>query len=387
MLLPLLVCVVAAATAHGVQVDAFSKAIASKISGNSGPPMAGYVYTTWDPSNYNSSQSQSSITALAAMGVTHLEIIVTQYVVNTNQTLVRPAASTPSDASIAAAAAFARAAGLEVILKPHVDSLDGVFRGEIGLHYTTDAQWNDWWSNYTAFIVHYATLAAASDASYFNIGTELTATEQQDTAWRAVIAAVRVVFTNPIWYGTNWSPGVTNVAWWDALDFMGVDAYFPLANASTQNPTVQELVAAWQPYISTLAAASANWSMPIVFSEIGYASFTGAANQPWACCSGLPDTQLQANLFQAFFQSVWVQPWFAGVFWWAWSVTDVASGPCNTGFSVFDKPAAAVVSTAYGGKSNAASPAVIAGPPPLVVYANGQTVYQDWSWNCNVSLN
>ena len=35
----------------------------------------------------------------------------------------------------------------------------------------------------------------------------------------------------------------TQVSWWDALDFIGVDAYFPLANASDAAPPVDQLVA------------------------------------------------------------------------------------------------------------------------------------------------
>ena len=37
---------------------------------------------------------------------------------------------------------------------------------------------------------------------------------------------------------------VQNVKWWEALDYIGVDAYYPLPTAS-ENPSVDDLEAAW----------------------------------------------------------------------------------------------------------------------------------------------
>jgi hypothetical protein len=93
---------------------------------------------------------------------------------------------------------------------------------------------------------------------------------------------------------------------------LSADGYFPLA---TQNdPNITTLMQAWQPIMANLSAAATKWQKQIVFAEIGYASFTGAAVQPWACCSGAPDLTTQATLYEAFFQTVWQQSWFAGKF-------------------------------------------------------------------------
>jgi hypothetical protein len=42
-------------------------------------------------------------------------------------------------------------------------------RGEIGKTYTSDRQWADWFSNYTAFITHWAALAEAEGVPLFNV--------------------------------------------------------------------------------------------------------------------------------------------------------------------------------------------------------------------------
>jgi hypothetical protein len=63
---------------------------------------------------------------------------MTQYVDTIADTLIHPVASgTPTDDAVRHAIATAKAAGMAVALKPHVDSLDGVWRGEIGTKYTT----------------------------------------------------------------------------------------------------------------------------------------------------------------------------------------------------------------------------------------------------------
>ena len=117
------------------------------------------------------------------------------------------AAATPTDADVVHVVKQILARGMRAVLKPQVDSKDGVWRGEIT--FNTSAEWSMWFGNYTAFITHYAALAESAGAAYFNVGTELDATEGQAAEWRAVIAAVRGAFSGPLWYGANWSPGVT----------------------------------------------------------------------------------------------------------------------------------------------------------------------------------
>ena len=77
---------------------------------------------------------------------------------------------------------------MEPILKPHVDMYDGQWRGYIGNEYSSDSQWQSWWQSYTEFITYYAKLADENDTIYFNVGTELDATESNEAEWRSVIS-------------------------------------------------------------------------------------------------------------------------------------------------------------------------------------------------------
>jgi hypothetical protein len=65
-----------------------------------------------------------------------------------------------------------------------------------------------------------------------------TAVERPDD-WRRRIADVRRVYSGKLTYAVNWHREVEEVSFWDALDPIGVQGYFPLATAAV--PTVDEL--------------------------------------------------------------------------------------------------------------------------------------------------
>ena len=114
----------------------------------------------------------------------------------------------------------------------------------------------------------------------------------RESQWRAVITAVRVVLPGvPLWLGPNWSwrgsPGYEFVRFWDALDFLGVDMYAPLA--AHPDPTLPVAIAGWAPLVASLSAfSSAHDNKQFIFAEIGYASYADAAVDAPGCCTGAP---------------------------------------------------------------------------------------------------
>jgi hypothetical protein len=115
------------------------------------------------------------------------------------------------------------------------------------------------------------------------------------------------------------------VQFWDALDYIGVDAYYPLS--FMPDPPLQQIIANWTQYEELLSNLSSTWSKPIIFTEIGYRSYADAAMMPWAFTgSGSPDMLAQYNLYLAFFQTIYKKPYFAGVFWWAWETSAYNGG-------------------------------------------------------------
>jgi hypothetical protein len=196
-----------------------------------------------------------------------------------------------------------------------------------------------------------------------------------------VIAGVDSRYSGPLTYAANWGDE-TSITWWDVVDYIGVDAYYPLTGKN--NPTVTELKAGWQPYVTTLANLASTWNKSVIFTEIGYRSQDGTNQHPWDWqVGGTIDLQEQADAYQAAFESVFNHPWFAGMYWWVWETNPFQGGPCDDGYVPYDKPAEDVLRSWYG-----ASPR----PQPdysqkLDIYTDGLgSGWEDWSWDSIVNL-
>jgi hypothetical protein len=148
-----------------------------------------------------------------------------------------------------------------------------------------------------------------------------------------------------ILYGCNWYPDVNAVNWWDAVDLIGVDAYYPLSQS--QYPSLSELKSNWKPIMNNLNSIHQKFGKKIVFAEIGYASYADAAKNPAGCCWGGNRNDLQQNLFEAFFETVWTQPWFGGAFWWDWEVQKKYTDFYSNNYDSLGKPAQDVVKKYY----------------------------------------
>lgn len=245
-----------------------------------------------------------------------------------------------TDDSLRGATEQAHALGMHVLLKPHV-----WIRDERAMERWNDDEWRQWFADYATFITHYATLARDMRADALSIGNELKLATKHEGEWREVIRAVRAIYKGPLTYGANFDE-VFDVRFWDVLDWIGVSAYFPLAeNASPDRAT---LVAAWQPVASRLEALSLRFGKSVLFTEIGYRSANGAAWRQWEIPRDAPlNLDAQRVAYEAFFETIWPRPWVAGAYPWKWFSVPNHSGPDDNDYEIENKPAAEVVRRAY----------------------------------------
>ena len=219
--------------------------------------------------------------------------------------------------------------------------------------------WKAWFASYEEFIAHYATVAQTAHVEYFVIGTELAGTSRRSHQWRSVVKTIRKIYSGPITYASNWDE-VSNITWWDAVDSIGVDGYYPLTKSD--QPTITELKIAWEPIVSELGKMSEFWDRPIILTEIGYRSLNGTNQHSFdADNSGTVDLQEQADCYQAVFEAFYGQPWWQGVFWWNWTVSPFQGGPNDDGYTANNKPAENILRLNYG-----AQPRNIPNPSSLV---------------------
>jgi hypothetical protein len=208
--------------------------------------------------------------------------------------------------------------GLKVMLKPHVD-----LPGTVSRIHIRPRSHATWFTAYTAFITHYANLAARTGVEQFAVGTELAGVSGNRDKWLGVIRAVRACYPGPLVYAANYDE-YPQVAFWDAVDLIGVDAYWPLSTRPTQD--VRALKRTWRPIREKLAAFAAERGRRILFTEAGYVSQRGSTNAPYSwTISTTRDQAEQAAGYEALLETFHNQSWWAGVFWWVWDVTPRSS--------------------------------------------------------------
>lgn len=215
----------------------------------------------------------------------------------------------PSVRELKSMLAAARARGLRVMLKPHVETKEFSWRGEI--RFETESEWRLWFENYTRVMRRFARVQP--DA--FAVGTELAKTSHRESDWRKVIRSVRNVFRGPLVYAAHHEE-FEHITWWDALDAAGVDAYFPL---QPDDCTVDGLVNAWRPYLDRLQAFAQKTGKPIVFTEAGYQSRVRAYETPWQKDPAFADPRAQAFAYEALFETFEGESWWRGSLWWDWT--------------------------------------------------------------------
>ena len=120
-------------------------------------------------------------------------------------------------------------------------------------------------------------------------------------------------------YAANWDD-YQKVPFWDELDYIGVDAYFPLVNEKT--PSIKSLKKAWKPVRNKLWGFSVMKNKPILFTEFGYLTVDNCAHQTWELEKVINECkinqQAQANALQALFETFYGEEFWAGGFIWKW---------------------------------------------------------------------
>jgi len=352
----------------------------------------GLNYTSWQAGEYSSSESDRTIAEkIKPLGVNWLAVVVTCYqdTIHSTQIECKYDSKSPTDEDVRHVIQYAHSLGIKIMLKPHVDLSDDTSHFRSQITFDNEDSWNAWFASYTLFIQHYARLAQELGVEYFVVGTELQGTYKREAQWRQVIQSVRQIYKGPLTYAAMTDDEISNITWWDALDAIGIDAYYSLTQS--YNPTVPELVKAWQPIIVTLGELSERWNRPVIFTEIGYQSLAGTNQMSSKTDTTTLDLQEQANCYQAVFEALKGKSWWRGVFWWGWDTSLNDGGPQDTGYTGKNKPAENTLRAYYSGVT---VPLPSPAPAMQIDLSKTNDVYngglgqgwQDWSWDASVQF-
>lgn len=242
----------------------------------------------------------------------------------------------------------ARKYGYKLMLKPHFWVEGSGWAGTL----TYDEEgWAEWEKNYTEFILELANFAQKHEFEMFCFATELkSAVKNRPEFFNYIIDEIRKVYSGKLLYAANWDD-YHRIPFWDKLDYIGVDAYFPVTETVT--PTVEEVRTIWIDFANQLKEFSYKKRKQIIFTEYGYRSIDSPVWKQWeiewVSDSLNVNLQAQVNSYEGLFQAVWDEPWFAGGFLWKWYPEKVHySGlKANSDYTPQDKPAEKVIRKWY----------------------------------------
>ena len=235
---------------------------------------------------------------------------------------------------------------INVMMKPQIWVWNGEYTGWVEMGSETD--WLQLEETYKNFILDFAKVAEAKEIEIFCIGTELEKfIEHRPEYWRELITEVKKIYRGKLTYAANWDE-YKRVPFWDGLDYIGVDAYFPISERKT--PTVEEAIAGWKRWKTELKDFSEKENKKILFAEYGYRSVNFSGKEPWKSDRQMTSVNLeaQANLLEGLYQTVWEEDWFAGGFLWKWFIiNEKVGGTDDNQFTPQNKPALQLISKQY----------------------------------------
>ncbi len=250
-----------------------------------------------------------------------------------------------TDIGLLHAAREARARGIHVLWKPHIWVGRSSWTGEIAMK--SEADWAAWWRSYRRYILHHALLARWAGADLFCVGVELSKTIGREAEWRDLIAAVRAFFPGAVTYAANWYGDLESVRFWNRLDFVGVDAYFPLAATPGAGGPERERGA--RQVAERLAAASRRFHKPVLLTEVGFAAKKEAWKEPHIEGGDYSEDD-QAAAYEALFGALGRQPWLAGTFVWKAFSAPGGDHRIEADFRFQGRQAERVIGKYYGGR-------------------------------------
>ncbi|MBU3028247.1 glycoside hydrolase family 113 [Zobellia galactanivorans] len=236
--------------------------------------------------------------------------------------------------------------GIKTMVKPQIWIWRGEFTGT--LHMNSEAHWQELEASYEKFIMTYAEMAQETGTEIFCIGTELEKfVTNRPEYWHKLISKIRTVYKGKLTYAANWDE-YPRVPFWKDLDYIGIDAYFPLSDEKT--PSVKQLREGWQRWKPDMAALAKKTGRPVLFTEFGYRSMDYTAKKPWLVDRNQENVNLKAqvNAKRALFDEFWGEDWFAGGYVWKWFIDhDKAGGENDNRFTPQNKPAQEVIKEVY----------------------------------------
>ncbi|MCW4021860.1 MAG: hypothetical protein NWF02_01700 [Candidatus Bathyarchaeota archaeon] len=307
----------------------------------------GIAFSAWSPDAFSDPMSDESLRLLSETNAQWISLCFSWYQSSTtsNDIAMDPVMS-PTVESLQHAIETAHSLGLKVMLKPMVEPKERqevlsypVWRGEIEPS-------DEWFTSYSSFLNYFAEFAQQNNVEMFCVGCEYKTTTVASEQWRNVVEQVRERYSGPLVYAADWT-NYENIDWWDCVDYVGIDAYFPLTLFDS-DPSLDDLKNVWNNHADDIEKWVSTINMPVIFPEIGYRSGDGTCMAPsnyWADME--VDLQEQSDCYAVAFDALWNRDWFYGFYWWTWSHDPNVGGVTDSFHTPQGKPVQDLITSWY----------------------------------------
>ena len=298
-------------------------------------------YNIYD--GYLSQKASLSIQRLNGLGANSIAIVPYTGTGNTQQPSpfrLSNFAGGENDESVVMSNYFAQEEGMKTILKPQI-WVRGAWPGDIRMQ--SQAEWDQFFQYYKKWILHYALLAEFSQIDLFCIGVELKYTTlEQPNAWRSLIKDIRKLYGGPLVYAANWGEEFEGLSFWDDLDYIGIDFYYPLAKKVEVSE--KELTKNFIQELQKVEQVAKAYDKSVILTEIGFRSITA----PWQMPHDYPgdkgnNAQHQALCYKVVLNELKNHDWCEGIYFWKWPSYIEFTRPNDKDYSPIGKPAEEVL--------------------------------------------
>ncbi len=292
---------------------------------------------------YGSKMAEESMAKMLSLGSNAMAIVPYSYMQSDAVPSFLPImerAGMETDESVVATHLQAKAWNAFTLLKPQI-WLRGSWPGNIKMQ--SDADWQKFFEYYHRWMRHYALLAEIWEFDMLCVGVEFAqATKYKPEEWRALIRKLRGIYSGPMTYAANWGSEFEDLAFWDELDYIGLDCYYPLSK--DENPTKETLENGFQETVRKIEGVCNHWGKPMIFTEIGFRSVEHTWVEPHEEPKGRKiDEDGQELCYEIVLSQVLNEEWCRGILWWKWPSYTNYDNRRGTGFTPSGKKAERVV--------------------------------------------
>lgn len=264
---------------------------------------------------YGSTKATESLMKQKQLGGNAMAIVPYSYIPDINTPTpfrFSSSAGNENDEAVVHATYMARELGMFTLLKPQI-FVGGSWPG--GIEMQSEADWELFFDYYYRWIRHYAFLAEIYGMDALCLGVEFTkATLTHPEAWRKMIHKTRGLFTGQLTYSANWGEEFETIEFWEDLDFIGLNSYYPLSKKD--NPTNEELSKKFDTIKAKINVVYKRFNKPVVFTEIGFRSIDTPWKSPHAEADESINEFAQQRCYEVIFKGIENEPWCQGILWW-----------------------------------------------------------------------